>query len=159
MGAVLVSAQKYYIDSKAVKNKIMGGLDSEILEILNLCIVRLRNVIRLIVSECLHESKVTGNALTLKNYKSPGTSSIFWLPLFILLMCELNTANCYIWEMRARALPWIIKRVDGKVRNSCKRLMNPDAGMNSVGVLLCSSQTLDLYNVMVSDFHVYFQSA
>lgn len=61
--------------------------------------------------------------------------------------------------MRAHALPWIIKRVDGKVRNSYKRLMNPDAGMNSVGVLLCFSQTLDLYNLMVSDFHMYFQSA
>lgn len=61
--------------------------------------------------------------------------------------------------MRARALPWIIKRVDGKVRNSCKMLMNPDAGMNSVGVLLRSSQTLDLYNVMIRDFHMYFQSA
>lgn len=37
--------------------------------------------------------------------------------------------------------------------------MTPIAGINSVGVLLCSSQILDLYNLTVSDFCMYFQPA
>lgn len=37
--------------------------------------------------------------------------------------------------------------------------MTPTAGINSVGVLLRSSQILDLYNLTVSDFHIYFQPA
>lgn len=74
-------------------------------------------------------------------------------------MSDLNTADCIISEKIEHVLPSTVLRADEKVRNSYERFMTPIAGINSVGVLLRSSQILDLYNLTVSAFCIYFQPA